>query len=107
MPWVKNGSEEKFVLPPYTEPEVLGKDLPRSVRNDPKIQAQWQREYHELRLQTFRTIVEWCELYTICPRKPCRRNGKCTSPTVACHEEAHDWLKEHFYKPFKELSKGK
>ena len=50
MPWVKNGREEKFVPPPYTEPEVLGKDLPPSVRNDPKIQAQWQREYHALHL---------------------------------------------------------
>jgi hypothetical protein len=106
VPWIKNGKEEKCVAPTIPEFEVLGKDLPPSVRNDPKIQEQWQRERQASDTNMRRIVVEWCELYAVCPRKPCRRNGKCTSPTVACHDEAIDWLKEHFYKPFKELRKG-
>jgi len=57
--------------------------------------AEKRREREAIRLDVHRKIMEWLEVPRICRRKGCRRAGKCTSPTVACFDEALPWLQQH------------
>jgi len=57
--------------------------------------AEKLREHEAHRLSLHRRIMEWLETPKVCPRRACRRAGKCTSPTVVCYEAALPWLQEH------------
>jgi hypothetical protein len=59
--------------------------------------AERRREHEALRVDIHRRIMEWLEVPPLCRRKSCRRAGKCTSPTVACFDEARPFLQEHVF----------
>ena len=100
MPWVKNGREKKFVHPPYTEPQVLGKDLPPSGSSGSASITS------RILMPCARSSSGASSTRSV-RASPAGATANARAQQWACHDEALDWLKEHFYKPFKELSKGK
>ena len=96
MPWIRKGKTEKYVRPPRPDTSLL--DTPfTTLLDDPVRLAERTRQVNALRRYVNLLIMDWIEFHKICPRKACRRAGACRSPTVECHEENFETLKEHFY----------
>lgn len=70
--------------PPRTPDPPAPPDEYEPAPEDPVAWQAWHRRWRaEMRSSVRRKIAEWCELYTDCPRKGCRRNRTCLAP-LAC-----------------------
>ena len=98
MPWIRNGTQEEFVMP---EPNPF--TLPPGVEDGSKeANAYLFAHRSEFRPWWKRLMAEWFEFHKCCPRKACRRARVCSDPAVGCFEAAEPFLREDVYPKFKE-----